>query len=767
MLLTRACWYDTSNQIYLESEWESMNKVKVCLDSCFGICHMEHEFDFTNSNVIALYARNGLMKTSFAKIFKKVQDGKADEIKDEIFNLPGTLHIECDGSDIDPSSIFVVKSFESAYEADITPLLIKQTVKEQLKAVLKARDKLFKALEKNSGLKVKKTLAGKVIYELEPKLIEDLRFDESSFLVNVLSIRDMHPAQDFSQIIYNDLFDATVLKKILSSEFQDKIREFVASSEEIYASYEFLEKGQLTLPKLKDIRKSLEKDKFFVRGNGVHLSGTAQISDIHSLEQKIAEIDEQIRAVPQFQAIEQMLSDAKGTILKDIVETCPELIAWLTARRLPELKKELWYSYFFVNADLVSDLCNKYEALSREIDAVSLDDTPWKRALEIYKKRFDVPFEMEITNLKGAIIGESIPRVEFSFSRDGQTVTLSRDKLDELDTLSQGEKRALYLLNIIFEIEEIKQNGQEKLLIVDDIADSFDYKNKYAIIEYLYELAEDNLFSMIIMSHNFDFYRTVSSRLGLRRDCRLFVDGSDGNITLVPEYYQNQPFEIWKEHPIEKNIIALVPFVRNLVEYGRDYHTADPNGPNTDFNLLTMLLHEKEQTHNMRFSDLVSIYNTYLGLVEFDATVNLQGRVVDTLYSICDVLTSADTNLENKIVLAMAIRHKAEEFMKREIQAYEGTITWRGARRTPESGSSIRFLEAISSKKNQTRELLNGYKQFGEESKIKTLEEVNIMTPENIHLNSFMYEPILDMDVNELLSLYGAIKRLAEENVEA
>ncbi len=743
-----------------------MNKINVRLDNCFGIRHMEHEFDFSNSNVIAMYARNGLMKTSFAKTFKKVQDGKSDEIKDEIFNLRGTPHIECDGSDIDPTSIFVIKSFENSYEADITPLLINQTVKEQLKTVLKARDKLFKALEKNSGLKIKKTSVGKVIYELEPKILEDLRLDESSFLVNILAIKDARPEQDFSQITYNDLFDATVLKKILSSEFQDKIKEFVARSEEIYASYGFLEKGQLTLPKLKDIRKSLEKDKFFVRGNGILLSGAGQISDIHSLEQKIAEIDEQIKAVPQFQAIEQMLSDAKGTILKDIVETCPELITWLTIDRLPKLKKELWYSYFNVNADLVSDLCNKYETLSRAIDAVSLDDTPWKRALEIYKKRFDVPFEMEITNLKGAIIGESIPRVEFSFFKDDQTVTLSREKLDELDTLSQGEKRALYLLNIIFEIEEIKQSGQEKLFIIDDIADSFDYKNKYAIVEYLYELAEDNLFSMIIMSHNFDFYRTVSSRLGLRRDCRLFIDGSDGNITLVQEYYQNQPFEKWKEHPIEKNIIALVPFIRNLVEYGRDYHTADPNGPNTDYNLLTMLLHEKEQTHNMRFSDLVEIYKAYLGLETFDETVNLQGRVIDSLYAICDALTTADTNLENKIVLAMAIRHKAEEFMKHEIQAYEGTITWRGARRAPETGSSIRFLEAISSKNNQTRELLNGYKQFGDESKIKILEEVNIMTPENIHLNSFMYEPILDMDVNELLSLYSDAKELTERNPE-
>lgn len=41
---------------------------------------------------------------------------------------------------------------------------------------------------------------------------------------------------------------------------------------------------------------------------------------------------------------------------------------------------------------------------------------------------------------------------------------------------------------------------------------------------------------------------------------------------------------------------------------------------------------------------------------------------------------------------------------------------------------------------------------------IKVLEEVNIMTPENIHLNSFMYEPILDMDISELLNLYQKVQ---------
>jgi hypothetical protein len=38
------------------------------------------------------------------------------------------------------------------------------------------------------------------------------------------------------------------------------------------------------------------------------------------------------------------------------------------------------------------------------------------------------------------------------------------------------------------------------------------------------------------------------------------------------------------------------------------------------------------------------------------------------------------------------------------------------------------------------------------------------MTPENIHINSFMYEPILDMDIVELKNLYEKVKKL--NNVE-
>src|SRR5690606_1088224 len=44
------------------------------------------------------------------------------------------------------------------------------------------------------------------------------------------------------------------------------------------------------------------------------------------------------------------------------------------------------------------------------------------------------------------------------------------------------------------------------------------------------------------------------------------------------------------------------------------------------------------------------------------------------------------------------------------------------------------------------------------------LEQVNLMTPENIHINSFMYEPILDMSNQHLKSLLTDVKALVPEH---
>jgi glycine cleavage system regulatory protein len=69
------------------------------------------------------------------------------------------------------------------------------------------------------------------------------------------------------------------------------------------------------------------------------------------------------------------------------------------------------------------------------------------------------------------------------------------------------------------------------------------------------------------------------------------------------------------------------------------------------------------------------------------------------------------------------------------------------------------FVSSIDS--NQTPKLLERFTQlFKDEVAIKTIQRVILMTPENIHVNSFMYEPILDMSDEHLRILYEDVLAL-------
>lgn len=379
---------------------------------------------------------------------------------------------------------------------------------------------------------------------------------------------------------------------------------------------------------------------------------------------------------------------------------------------------------------------------------------------------------MTISNMKGSIIGETIPHVKFSFDKpDHKQVILDRSSLEGLDILSQGEKRSLYLLNIIFDIEKIKQENREVLFIIDDIADSFDYKNKYAIVEYLYEMANTSNFKLIILSHNFDFYRTVTSRLDLPRCARLIAK-NNGNITLVEEKYQKQPFSAWKNKPDKYSIFALIPFVRNLIEYGSDrkvvdseyYKSVDDSEYyKSDQELLTSLLHKKDGSECITFGQLYKLFEGYIDNFKPQDIFESDERVIDKLYEMADKINPELDLLEHKVLLSMACRLKAEEIMIKKISNYTKCLTLTHENST-ECVSSKEFLEYATNHRNMTRSLFNGYKQFSSKDDCKIIDEVNIMTPENIHINSFMYEPIMDIDMNELINLYKKITALSSIN---
>lgn len=757
-----------------------MNQLKIEFENCFGIEKLDKEFNFTTEhNVNLIYAKNGLMKTSFTKVFKKFQEGKENEIGDLIFkNTPIIKNIFVDGNNIEKKEIFVINSFEKAYESgSISSLLINDSLKIQLEEVLNIRNEILKSLEKKSGLKILKISLGKMIFELEPQMMKDFSFLDKSFLQNLDSFTLPKDNTYFENIKYSDIFDESVLnKKIKSSEFQTKITEYIEKSNEIYENYAFFEKGSFTLPKLKGIEKELKGNNFFVKDNKILLNGDLNISTVEELNSKIKEIEKELKDTKEFVAIEKLLSDAKGITLKDIIETYPDILVELKESNLEQFRKKLWLSYLKSEKDNFENLKGKYSALKSQISSLNIDDTLWKEAIDIFNNRFTLPFKMEIENLTSSIIGETLPKIIFTFSdKNGRTVKLNRNELDDNDSLSQGEKRALYLLNIIFDIEKRKKDNQKTLFIIDDIADSFDYKNKYAIIEYLKDISKTPNFYMIILSHNFDFYRSISSRLNFPdRENRLHSIKTNNEIEIKNEHYQNQPFKVWKKNLNNKKyVIALIPFIRNLIEYGID--------DKKDYMFLTHLLHikittkyksnGKKQTlrynesngdftissiYDINIQQLKVIYKKYIGKDNFDNAINDTDKVYDLIINVADNdISDDDINLENKIILALAIRLKAEEYMIDKIKNSSFTFNWKNG-----SGNQDSFLEYVYSNGTQTRELFNGFCKIGTKEVIKVLDSVNIMTPENIHINSFMYEPLLDMDIFELKKLYNDVKSL-------
>ena len=206
----------------------------------------------------------------------------------------------------------------------------------------------------------------------------------------------------------------------------------------------------------------------------------------------------------------------------------------------------------------------------------------------------------------------------------------------------------------------------------------------------------------------------------------------DNQISLVEELYQNQPFMHWVKNLNNNHyLLASIPMVRNLFEY-----SGDKDG---NYKKLTNFLHYKEGTSELKIEELKNIYHYKLKSENVDKIENVDANYFENLKNCCNKIIKKKSyfNLEVKIILSIAIRLLAEKFMIKKI------------------GNPVEITS------NQTRELFDQYvRQFPDEKNIQLLERVNLMTPENIHLNSFMYEPILDMEDRELRELYEDINNV-------
>ena len=142
----------------------------------------------------------------------------------------------------------------------------------------------------------------------------------------------------------------------------------------------------------------------------------------------------------------------------------------------------------------------------------------------------------------------------------------------------------------------------------------------------------------------------------------------------------------------------------------------------------------------MKLSDLWSIISCYVGNTSF---AGADENYCTALFRIADNIVGFTTDevlLENKLIMAIATRLKAESFLKQKI-IENGEI-------------------CADSTRNQTRDWFQKANNYLSNTERTVIDEVNLITPESIHLNAFMYEPLIDISDWTLKELYQRVKAL-------
>lgn len=741
-----------------------MQKLKLDLQNCYGIKQMNETIDYSNNNVAIIYAPNGTMKSSLAKTFEAIRDDR--QVEEKIYGLKSLYSIsDEDNVALSKEKIIVINPFdENAYEGQ--GLLM---ANEPLRIAYLNIHATIESKKESLYSKIKETLgySNRNNFDVKNTMLNDWGFTVRKEYDCLNTIKDLlhDPIMKCSlhedDIDYASLFNDKVYLMMKNGETGELLEEYEKKYRELVDKSLYMQQGIIDHNNYGNISIALNANGFFAANNEVvlkakdgstskTLKGQKELDDLINKEKEQVLNSKEI--IDLFEKINKAISKNKDTqAFNAFLQTHQDII--VEYKDIDLFKKKVWVKAFLYYEHLLDELINDYNKAQEDLKKLRDDAreqvTDWKKALDLFKERFFVPFSIEPSNQEDVILNMELPSFKYIFSDSRGKKEVTKDDL--LNVLSTGERRAYYILNMIFQILVAKKQGKECFVVLDDISESFDYKNKYAIIEYISDISEytdandEKLFKILLLTHNFDFYRTVSSRITKPGNSFIAFADSD-KIKLEKGQYTKNIFMYYKKSLVNKysdNImVASIPFVRNLIEYTE-------GDDNEGYLTLTSVLHYKENTRKITLKQIQDIFNKYW--FKKEPTTFAVDRESESVYDILiqesEKITDIEKlEIENKLILSMAIRLIGEEYMQNKIISDVA------------NGKDI--LKGIFSNKNQSAWLIKEYKKHINDDAMNTLEIVAMITPENIHLNSFMFEPILDMSLKHLYKIYYDVKAL-------
>ena len=742
--------------------------------NCYGLKDLELPYiDFVASNKAVIYAPNGVMKTSFSKVMDDISKGIApmDRVFKDVVTSYSVTHYtsQYEYSSTTPKSIpastdriYVVNTFADKFDftrETVSTILADEETRNEYNVLMAEMAGEIQQIQESL-----RVLTGITKPKIKGVLTADFGLSDIADWPDVFdaiksALDDYIHRPMFDDILYSELINEKTLAVYSKPEFRSSLESYIESLNAFLEESTLLSKG-FTDKSAEALGKALAGNNLFAAQHSILLlDGKTQVTSIdewnHIVDKELEVIYSKPELSSAFTKLKKILTaNAEVSRLRDIIIAHREIIPFLS--NVNELKKTLWLSSIMrleKNFYEYHQKASSYSVRVRTLYEKAAEQSQrWQEVVEEFNRRFRVPFKVRINNKANFLLKDEAPNLTFDYSRgegaERQMETLDKDEL--MASLSTGEKRALYLLYILFDLEKIRKQalgGNGKYLVVaDDIADSFDYKNKYAIIEYLTDLSKTSGIDLLVLTHNFDFYRTIKSRLGIcRNHCFVAQREPSGKVVVTKFKYQKDFFKnvvigeiksgVITTDEKKKLLISSIPFYRNLFEY---------SGNEADYHKLTCFLHLKTMpidTKVIRLQDLWDIIKGFVGNVAFSGTdepfLAVLKRIADDIAS---APTTDEVSLDNKLVLSICIRILAEEFLQKVITQNLGVC--------------------VDSTSNQTRDWFEKARPYMMPDEIAVIENVNLITPESIHINSFMFEPLIDISDWTLKDLYQSVKNL-------
>jgi hypothetical protein len=682
-------------------------------------CRSNGRKDVISNSVI--YAGNGIFKSSFSNAFHGLINAK--EVKDRISEKPLDYDIYIGNKnikDMDLKEHMIVFSNDimsdvrlDDMKTDISRLAIIDELSDDLKRINSDLDSIYKQIELHFidvGFSSK-----------EMDLLATVSFEHRmEYLDALLSTINESEILDKDLDLDLELFRSPEYLKINTKETARTTQDFKDYIKMLSVDPVFDEDFNVFVASdfLKDIKKAHFIDG--TKGRTVTINDQEFVT-YESFEKRLHAA---IKAALGDEQAERRLGDILKKIgnrsndqkkLKKMVQTDLTVIEALTHSKEEWISSKIKKEHGFQIDELITRVNRLKDEIRSIQEQADEKQSRFERAILIFEDRFDPNFKVSITNKRQSAVGIELPVFSYEHRR-AKDYPIDENRLSEV--LSSGETTTYNIIKFIAKYENIKENNP--VVILDDVVDSFDYGNRYAFIEYIKEMIENGT-NVIALTNNYDFFRSLKSRVYNLSSLAASINVKHSVLVFSPKNLVFDTRTVFNIDSVHDLIMAL-PFARELATY---------NNRNMDF---IKYFHIKRGTKLLNLNGLKQKIAKRYKKASFSDEIDYKAIYLHAIDSVCDDIIKeriASYDMKKKIVLAMNIR------LKLEVILLEGTI-----------GITDRI------NRNQTSELIRLKKHRFKADFRRLVDQISVCTPEFLHLNAFMYEPLIDVNPDRLVRIY-------------